>query len=122
MITGTNLFYISDLNVIGGTETYNYKEIATMCFEAACKPVVIKRAPVFLFNVLAALPKNKKNGVSAMLRFSKFTLTNDLEGDTLVSGTSFKEYVKESFKNNVRSLYSTINSIWNIFSYFSYWI
>ena len=84
---------------VGGTETYNYKEIATMCFEAAAKPVVIKRAPVFLFSVLAALPKNKKNGVSAMLRFSKFTLTNDLEGDTKVSGTSFKEYVKESFKN-----------------------
>lgn len=83
---------------VGGKETYNYEEIAKMCFEAANKPAVIKRAPVFLFKVLGALPKNKKNGVSAMLKFSQFTLTNDLVGDTVVGNTSFKEFVKESFK------------------------
>lgn len=83
---------------VGGKETYNYQEIAKMCFDAANKEAVIKRAPVFLFKVLAALPKNKKNGVSAMLRFSQFTLTNDLVGDTVVGDTSFKEFVKESFK------------------------
>ncbi len=83
---------------VGGKETYNYQEIAKMCFEAAGKEAIIKRAPVFLFKVLGALPKNKKNGVSAMLAFSQFTLTNDLVGDTVVGDTSFKEFVKESFK------------------------
>ncbi len=83
---------------VGGTETYTYEEIAKMCFEAANKEAVIKRAPVFLFKILGALPKNKKNGVSAMLKFSQFTLTNDLIGDTQVKGTSFKKFVKESFK------------------------
>jgi len=83
---------------VGGQETYNYEEIARMHFEAAGKEAVIKRAPVFLFKVLAALPKNKKNGVSALLKFSQFTLTNDLVGDTVVTGKSFKQFVKESFK------------------------
>lgn len=83
---------------IGGSETYTYEEIANLCFEAANIKPVIKRAPTFLFTILAKLPKNKKNGTSAMLYFSKFTLTNDLVGDTIVNGTSFKEYVKEAFK------------------------
>ena len=34
---------------VGGKETYSYEEIARMFFEAAGKPAVIKRAPVFLF-------------------------------------------------------------------------
>ena len=38
---------------IGGKETYSYEEIANLCFEAAGKTPVIKRAPAFLFDVLA---------------------------------------------------------------------
>lgn len=87
---------------VGGKETYTYREIAEMCFKAMGKEAVIKTAPVFLFNVLASLPKNKKNGTAAMIRFSKFTLTHDLIGDTVVGNTSFKEFVNESLggKNN----------------------
>lgn len=93
--------HIDDSNKIyniGGIETYTYEEIANMCFNAINKKPVIKRAPTWIFDLLAKLPKNKKNGTSSMLYFSKFTLTNDLVGDTLVGSTSFKEYVKEAFK------------------------
>lgn len=83
---------------VGGKETYSYEEIANMCFEAAGKPVVIKRAPSWLFDVLAFVNKLKKNGKEAILKFSKWTLTEEMVGDTVYGDMSFKEYIKESFK------------------------
>lgn len=82
---------------VGGKETYSYEEIANMCFEAAGKTPVVKRAPVWLFDVLAFVNKLKKNGKEAIIRFSKFTLTQDMVGDTVYGDMSFKEYIKESF-------------------------
>ncbi len=79
---------------IGGKETYTYEEIARMFFKAAGKEPVIKRAPVFLFSLLARAAKKKKNGKEAVIRFSKWTLTHDLVGDTIVPGKSFKEYIE----------------------------
>jgi len=78
---------------IGGSEIYTYEEIAKMFFAAAGKEPVIKRAPVFLFDLLANAAKRKKNGKEAVIRFSKWTLTHDLVGDTVVPGQSFKEYI-----------------------------
>ena len=69
-----------------------------MCFEAAGKEPVIKRAPAFLFDILANLPKNRKNGKQAIIRFSKWTLTEEMVGDTVYGEHSFKEYIKESFR------------------------
>ncbi|MBS7262021.1 MAG: SDR family oxidoreductase [Eubacteriales bacterium] len=83
---------------VGGKETWSYEQIATMCFEAAGKPVVIKRAPAFLFSILAALPKNKKNGKSAVLRFGQWTMTEEMVGDTIYGEHSFKQYIADSFK------------------------
>lgn len=83
---------------VGGKETYTYEEIAKMCIEASKKEVVLKRAPVFLFNILGSLPKMKKSGKGALIKFSKFTLTNDLVGDTIVGETSFKEFIKEKYE------------------------
>ena len=83
---------------IGGKETYSYEEIANLCFEAAGKTPVIKRAPAFLFDVLAFVNKLKKNGKEAILRFSKWTLTEEMVGDTIHGDMSFKEYINESFK------------------------
>lgn len=54
-----------------------------MCFEAAGVKGKISTAPAWLFTVLANLPKNKKNGKWAVIRFSKFTLTHDMVGDTM---------------------------------------
>ena len=83
---------------IGGKETYSYEEIANLCFAAAGKEPVIKRAPAFLFDMLAFINKFKKNGKEAILRFSKWTLTEEMVGDTIYGDMSFAEYIKESFK------------------------
>lgn len=83
---------------IGGKETYSYEEIANLCFEAAGKEPVIKRAPAMLFDVLAFINKFKKNGKEAILRFSKWTLTEEMVGDTIHGDMSFAQYIKESFK------------------------
>lgn len=92
--------HLGDKNVtydIGGKETWSYEEIARMCFEAAGKTPCIKRAPAWLFDVLGALPKNKKNGKQAILRFSKWTLTEEMVGNTVYGDHSFKQYIAESF-------------------------
>ena len=83
---------------IGGKETYTYEELANLFFKAAGKEPVIKRAPEFLFSVLAFVNKLKKNGKEAILKFSKWTLTNDLVGDTVVGEASFKEYIESRYK------------------------
>lgn len=83
---------------IGGKETYTYEELAKLFFAAAGKEPVIKRAPEFLFTVLAFVNKLKKNGKEAILKFSKWTLTNDLVGDTVVGEASFKEYIESRYK------------------------
>ena len=83
---------------VGGNETYSYEEIARMFFEAAGKEPVIKRAPEFLFSILAYVNKCKKNGKEAILRFSKWTLTNELVGEDKYGKLSFKEYIKSCYK------------------------
>lgn len=92
--------HIPDKNVtynVGGKETWSYEEIARMCFSASGKEPVIKHAPPFLFDILANLPKNKKNGKQAIIRFSKWTLTEEMVGDTVYGEHSFKEYIQNSF-------------------------
>ena len=42
---------------VGGKETYTYEEMAKMCFRAAGKPVIIKDSPIWMFSILANLPK-----------------------------------------------------------------
>lgn len=95
--------HIEDENVtynVGGKETYSYEEIANMCFKAAGKEPVIKRAPSFLFDVLAFVNKMKKTGKEGVLRFSKWTLTEEMVGDTAYGDMSFKKYIEDSFKEN----------------------
>ncbi len=83
---------------IGGTETYSYEEIARMFFVAAGKPAVIKRAPAFLFTILAMLAKRKKNGKEAILKFSKWTLSEDMVAEHKYGKLSFKEYIKSCYQ------------------------
>lgn len=82
---------------IGGRETYSYEEIARMCFAAAGKEPVIKHAPPFLFDVLAFVNKLKKNGKEAILRFSKWTLTESMVAEVQAGDHSFKQYIQDSF-------------------------
>ena len=64
-----------------------------MCFNAAGKPLKIKWAPMWLFGVLANLPKIKKAGKHDIILFSKWTLSHDLVGDTVAGQKSFQEYM-----------------------------
>lgn len=93
--------HMCDENVtynVGGKETYSYIEMAEMCFKAANKPVKIKWAPIWLFGILANLPKIKKAGKHDIILFSKWTLSHDLVGDTEIGEKSFKEYITDYFK------------------------
>ncbi|MCQ2505968.1 MAG: NAD(P)H-binding protein [Lachnospiraceae bacterium] len=79
---------------IGGTETYTYKQIAEMFYNAdGVTNGPVKYVPVFMMDVLSHLPKIKKAGKSDVIKFSKFTLVKDCYGDTEVPGKSFKEYI-----------------------------
>lgn len=81
---------------VGGTETYTYREIAEMFYNAdGVKNGPVKTVPAFMMDVLANLPKIKKQGKSDVLKFSKFTLLKDCYGDTEVPGKSFKAYIAE---------------------------
>ena len=92
--------HMTDENVtysVGGKEKYSYEEIAKLCFEAAGKEPVIKRASPAIFDILAWVNKCKKNGKDAIIKFSKWTLTHDMVGDTIAGEMSFSEYIKKSF-------------------------
>ena len=92
--------HMEDANVtynVGGKETYTYNEMAKMCFDAAGKPTKIKWAPIWLFGVLANLPKIKKAGKHDIILFSKWTLSHDLVGTDVTGEHSFAEYIKDYF-------------------------
>jgi len=92
--------HMNDTNAtynVGGKETYTYEEMAKLCFDAAGKPLAIKWAPIWLFGILANLPKIKKAGKHDIILFSKWTLSHDLVGDTVVGDKSFGEYIKNYF-------------------------
>ncbi len=92
--------HLNDTNAtynVGGKETYTYEEMAAMCFEAAGKPLQIKWAPIWLFGILANLPKIKKAGKHDIILFSKWTLSHDLVGDTKTGDASFAAYIKSYF-------------------------
>lgn len=92
--------HMNDVNVtynVGGKETWTYEEMAKMCFDAAGKPMKIKWAPIWLFGILANLPKIKKAGKHDIILFSKWTLSHDLVGDTCIGDKSFAAYIKTYF-------------------------
>ena len=92
--------HMNDTNVtynVGGKETYTYEEMAKMCFDAAGKPMKIKWAPIWLFGILANLPKIKKAGKHDNNLFSKWTLSHDLVGHTETGDASFAAYIKGYF-------------------------
>ncbi len=97
--------HMNDANAVynvGGKETYTYEEMAKLCFEAAEKPLKIKWAPIWLFGILANLPKIKKAGKRDIILFSKWTLSHDLVGDTETGDASFGEYIKDYFSKEVK--------------------
>ncbi len=83
---------------VGGKETYSYEELAKMFFKAAGKEPNISYAPPWLFDVLAFVNKLKKNGKEAIIKFSKWTLTEEMVGDTRIGDHSFAEYIKNCYQ------------------------
>jgi len=71
--------------------------MAKLCFGAAGKPMKIKYAPIWLFGILANLPKIKKAGKHDIILFSKWTLSHDLVGKDVTGEASFAEYIRKSF-------------------------
>lgn len=82
---------------IGGKETYNYEEIAKMFFQAAGKTPKIARVPIWVFDILVIISRFRKNGKEAIIKFSKWTLTEEMVGDTIIGDASFKEYVRKCY-------------------------
>ena len=95
--------HMDDKNItynVGGKETYSYEQMAKMCFKAAGKPTIIKDSPIWMFSILANLPKIKKEGKHDIIMFSKWTLSHNLVGDAKVGEASFAEYIKNYFGGN----------------------
>ena len=84
---------------VGGTETYTYEEIARMFFEAAGKEPKISYVPAFVFDmIIVAAPKWKKG----VVRFGKWTMTEDMVADVHTGKRSFKAYIKEIYAKGLR--------------------
>lgn len=83
---------------VEGKKVWSYEELARMFFAAAGKEPRISHAPVWLFDVLAWVNKHKKNGKEAIIRFSKWTLTEEMVGDTIVGDASFAKCIKQCYK------------------------
>ena len=92
--------HMNDVNQcfdIGGKESWTYEEMARMCFEAAGKPFKVSYYPAWVFSMLASFAKMSGNGKEAVIRFSKWTLTHDMDAPIHYGDKSFQAYVKESF-------------------------
>ena len=83
---------------IGGRETYSYDELALIFGQAAHKTVTITHMRPAVFDILIRFAKLRRNGSESVLRFSKWTLMNDLIGDTIVGDRSFKEYIYDIYR------------------------
>ena len=88
----------SETYEIGGKEVYNYSQIANLFAEASNKKIKISRAPVFLFDLIIKKAHKKNDGSEALIRFSKWTLTNDMLGEVKYGKKSFKEYVNSLYQ------------------------
>ncbi|MCF0134164.1 MAG: NAD(P)H-binding protein [Blautia sp.] len=80
---------------VGGKETYTYPQIARMFFQANHVDGKIKTVPPCMMDILASLPKIRKEGKRDVILFSKFTMTHDCVGDTMIGEKSFRQYIKE---------------------------
>ena len=84
---------------VGGHEVYTYKEIAEMFFKAAGKTPVIKYAPPFLFDMIIFFAPAWKKGV---IKFGKWTMTEDMVASVKTGKRSFKEYINEIYEKGLK--------------------
>lgn len=84
---------------VGGTETYTYEEIAKMFFAAAGKEQKISYVPAFLFDLIIAMAPKWKRGV---VRFGKWTMTEDMVAEVKTGKRSFSAYIKEIYEKGLK--------------------
>lgn len=84
---------------VGGKETYTYEEIAKMFFAAAGKEPVISYAPPFLFDLIIMMSPKWKRGV---IKFGKWTMTEDMVADVQYGDRSFAAYIKEIYEKGLK--------------------
>lgn len=84
---------------VGGKETYTYEEIAKMFFAAAGKEPVISFVPPFMFDLIIAMSPKWKKGV---IRFGKWTMTEDMVADVQTGDRSFAAYIKEIYEKGLK--------------------
>ena len=84
---------------VGGTETYTYEEIAKMFFAAAGKEPVISYTPAFMFDLIIAMAPKWKRGV---IRFGKWTMTEDMVAEIKTGKRSFAAYIKEIYEKGLK--------------------
>lgn len=78
---------------IGGKETYSYEEIAHMLFQRMGITPKIKYVPIWIFDILAWVAKIRRTGKESVIRFSKWTLTNEMVAKTQYGEKSFSDYI-----------------------------
>ncbi len=84
---------------VGGTETYTYEEIAKMFFAAAGKEPKISFVPQFTFDMIIAMAPKWKKGV---IRFGKWTMTEDMVADVKTGTRSFAAFIKEIYEKGLK--------------------
>ena len=84
---------------VGGTETYTYEEIAKMFFAAAGKEPKISYVPAFMFDLIIMMSPKWKRGV---VKFGKWTMTEDMVADVHTGKKSFKEYISEIYEKGLK--------------------
>ncbi len=84
---------------VGGKEIYTYEEIAKMFFAAAGKEPVISYTPAFMFDLIILMAPKWKKGV---IRFGKWTMTEDMVADVKTGERSFAEWIKEIYAKGLK--------------------
>lgn len=80
---------------VGGKEEYTYEEIAKMFFAAAGKEPVITFVPPVMFDLIIMMAPKWKRGV---IKFGKWTMTEDMVADVHYGDRSFAAYIKEIYE------------------------
>ncbi|MBQ7064071.1 MAG: NmrA family NAD(P)-binding protein [Firmicutes bacterium] len=84
---------------VGGREIYTYEEIARMFFAAAGKEPNISYTPAFMFDLIIAMAPKWKKGV---IRFGKWTMTEDMVADVQTGERSFAAFIKEIYEKGLK--------------------
>jgi uncharacterized protein YbjT (DUF2867 family) len=82
---------------IGGMQTYSYKDIGRMFFQAADIKVHFKRIPALFMSLEAWYARLRRTGRHASLAYTRWALTHDLVSKHIVGNRPLEEYIKSLY-------------------------